>query len=69
MEFRFVITGETGERRRGRRKRKEKREREVGGHTFEDPYGRGEIVDSSRCFEGGGDDRGGRNKIVGESIV
>ena len=68
MGFRLLAVGRAGEGGRGRRVRREGQS-EVGGHTFEDPYGGGEIVNSSRCFEGGGDDRGGGDKIVGESVI
>ena len=40
-----------------------------GGSTFENPDGGGEIVDSSGCFEGSGDDGGGGDEIVGEGVV
>lgn len=37
--------------------------------TFEYSHGCGEVVDSSRSSEGGGDDSWRRNEIVGEGIV
>lgn len=37
--------------------------------TFEDPHGGGEVVDSPCGFQGGGDNGGGGDEVVGEGIV
>lgn len=39
------------------------------GRTFEDPDGGGEIVDSSRGSQSGGDDGRRWDEIVGEAVV
>lgn len=39
------------------------------GRTLEDSDGSGEVVDSTGGLEGGNDDRGSGNEIVGEGVV
>ena len=45
------------------------RENKLGACTFEDPYGGREVVDSSGCLDGCGDDGWGGDEIVGEGVV
>jgi hypothetical protein len=37
--------------------------------TFKDPDGGGKVIDAAGGLQGGDNDRGRRNKVVGESIV
>jgi hypothetical protein len=41
----------------------------VAWRTLEDPHGGGEVVDPPGSAQGGDDDRGRGNEIVGEAVV